>query len=65
MLAVICCYEISGSYYINNWDVTEDCLLSQFYEDGISGTDALEKELRKYIKDFSVLKPEWYCENPL
>ena len=59
------CYEISVDYYINHWDVTEDDLTSQIYQDDIKGIDALEVELGKYIEDFSVLKPEWYCENLL
>lgn len=59
------CYEISVDYYINHWDVTEDDLSSQIYKDDIKGIDALELELKHYIDDFSVLKPEWYCENLL
>ncbi|MBD5523594.1 MAG: hypothetical protein HDR04_04090 [Lachnospiraceae bacterium] len=59
------CYEISVDYYINHWDVTEDDLTSQLYQDDIKGIDALEVELGKYIEDFSVLKPEWYCDNLL
>lgn len=59
------CYEISIDYYINHWDVTEDDLSSQIYKDDIKGIDKLELELKEYIEDFSVLKPEWYCENLL
>lgn len=59
------CYEISVDYYINHWDVTEDVLSSQIYKDNIRGIDELELELKNYIEDFSVLKPEWYCENLL
>lgn len=59
------CYEISIDYYINQWDVTEDSLTNQIYKDDIKGIDALELQLKNYIEDFSVLKPEWYCENLL
>ena len=59
------CYEISIDYYINHWDVTEDNLLNQIYQDDIKGIDALELELKKYIEDFAIMKPEWYCENLL
>jgi hypothetical protein len=59
------CYEISVDYYINNWDVTEDDLSSEIYQDDIKGINALEMELSNYIQDFSVLKPEWYCDNLL
>lgn len=59
------CYEISIEYYDNHWDVTEDDLSSQIYHDDIKGITALESELKEYIDDYSVLKPEWYCENLL
>ena len=58
-------YEISIEYYINNWDVTEDDLVNAVYKDDIRGIENLEVELLNYIQDFSVLKPEWYCENLL
>ena len=59
------CYKISIEYYDNHWDVTEDDLSSQIYHDDIKGIAALESELKEYIDDYSVLKPEWYCENLL
>lgn len=59
------CYEITIDYYINHWDVTEDDLSSEIYQDDIKGIDALELILTEYIEDFSILKPEWYCENLL
>ena len=59
------CYEISIDYFINHWDVTEDDLSSEIYQDDIKGIDALELILNEYIGDFSILKPEWYCENLL
>lgn len=59
------CYEISWDYYYNHWDVTEDELISEFYKDDIKGIEALEIELINFIQDFSVLKPEWNCDNLL
>lgn len=53
------CHEISWDYYYNHWDVTEDELTSEFYKDDIKGLKELETELRNFIQDFSVLKPEW------
>ncbi|MCI8432181.1 MAG: hypothetical protein HFH83_03150 [Lachnospiraceae bacterium] len=50
---------------INNWDVTEDVLASEVYQDDIKGIDALEKELSNYIQDYSVLKPSWLCDDLL
>ena len=59
------CYELSVDYYTNNWDVTEDDLASEVYQDDIKGIEALEVELSNYIQDFSVLKPKWECDNLL
>ena len=59
------CYELSIDYYINNWDVTEDDLASEVYQDDIKGIEAWEVELSNYIQDFSILKPEWECDNLL
>lgn len=59
------CYELSNDYYVNNWDVTEDVLTSEIYQDDIKGIEELEIELSKYIQDYTVLKPEWYCDNLL
>ena len=59
------CYELSNDYFINDWDVTEDDLASEVYQDDIKGIDALVSELSNHIQDFSVLKPEWCCDNLL
>lgn len=42
------CYEISIDYYINHWDVTEDNLTNQTYQDDIEGIDALELQLHHF-----------------
>lgn len=59
------CYELSVDYYTNNWDVTEDDLASEVYLDDIKGIKALETVLSDYIQDYSVLRPEWECDNLL
>lgn len=59
------CYELSVDYFINNWDFTEDDLVSEVYKDDIKGIKALEMELGNYMQDYSELKPEWYCDNLL
>ena len=59
------CYELSIDYYLNDWDVTEDDLVSNVYKDEIKGIEVLEMELSNYIQDYSILKPEWYCDNLL
>jgi len=59
------CYELSQDYFINNWDVTEDDLASEVYLDDIRGIELLEEKLSDFIEDYSVLKPEWYCDSLL
>ncbi|MDE7284006.1 MAG: hypothetical protein K2N85_10565 [Lachnospiraceae bacterium] len=59
------CYELSVDFYTNHWDVTEDDLASEVYLDDIKGVKELEKVLSDYIQDYSVLRPEWECDNLL
>lgn len=59
------CYEISSEYLDNNWDVTEDDLKTEIYYEDIKGIKALEEKLEKFLQNYSVLMPEWYCDNPL
>ena len=59
------CYELSVDFYTNHWDVTEDDLASEVYLDDIKGIKALETVLSDYIQDYSVLRPEWECDNLL
>ena len=33
--------------------------------DQLLGIPTLEKELKEYLDDLSILVPEWKCENPL
>lgn len=46
------CYELSKDYFINHWDVTEDDLTSEIYQDDIKGIAALENELKIIYKIF-------------
>lgn len=39
--------------------------VNEIYKDDIKGITALEKELINYLNDFSLLKPEWHCDNLL
>ena len=58
-------YELPEEFITNNWDVTEDILTEARTIDQLQGIPALEKELKEYLDDCSVLVPEWKCENPL
>lgn len=57
------CYEISVDYYTNNWDVSDNDLKNRKRLTDICGVIALEGVLKKYLSDFSILQPEWHCEN--
>ncbi len=59
------CYEISNDYYVNKWDVTEDDVVSVAYIDEIKGVKRLEEEIMRFVSDFSLLVPEWNCDNLL
>ena len=58
-------YELPEEFITNSWDVTEDVLTEDKTIDQLQGIPVLEKELKEYLNDFSVLVPEWKCENPL
>ena len=45
--------------------ITHDDLVASTYVKDIKDIDELEKELGKYIDDFSAMKPDWYVDNPL
>lgn len=57
------CYEISNDYYVNNWDVSKEELLCVANTKDIQGIEKLETEIRKHLQDFSLLVPEWHCDN--
>lgn len=44
------CYELSVDYYTNNWDVTEDDLASEVYQDDIKGITKMIGELENVYK---------------
>lgn len=52
----------TGTY---RWDVTEDDVFWVACVDDIEGIAKSETEIRKYIQDFSILVPEWHCDNLL
>ena len=58
-------YELPEEYVSNGWDVTEDILTEDTVMDMVQGIPRLEETLCHYLADFSVLVPEWQCENPL
>lgn len=58
-------YEVPVEYHENDWDVSDDELINSIHVEGISGLENLEKELSKYLSDFSKMDVEWKCDNPL
>lgn len=57
------CYELPVKYFEEKLDVTEDDLINEIYKENIKGFEELENILSNYIQDFSILTPEWNCEN--
>lgn len=46
-------------------DITNRDLVGEIYVKDIESIGKLEKELGKYVDDFSLMKPDWYVDNPL
>lgn len=59
------CYEVPIMCFDERLDVTEDDLVNEIYRDNIKGFGQLECVLSSYIQDFSILIPEWNCDNLL
>lgn len=57
------CYELPVKYLEEKIDFTEDDLINEIYKENIKGFEELENILSNYIQDFSILTPEWNCEN--
>lgn len=57
------CYEIPIEYFKNNWEVSSNTLKNRFQVEKISSIEDLEKELSKYIDDFSSFVPSWDSDN--
>lgn len=57
------CYEIDIKFYENHWDVSDGDLTNDIIIDNIKGIAELEVKLKDFISDFSILRPEWNCEN--
>ncbi|MFP4978645.1 hypothetical protein ACE6ED_24780 [Paenibacillus sp. CN-4] len=51
-------YEIPIEYLENDWDVSDDELMNSIHIEDILGLENLEKELSKYITDFSKMDVE-------
>ncbi|MFC3801891.1 hypothetical protein [Cohnella sp. GCM10012308] len=58
-------YEISIEHLENDWDVSDEELVNSIHVTDILGLENLEKELSKYLSNFSKLDVEWKCDNPL
>ena len=61
----ICDYEIEASYLENHWDADKDACVSYTCISNLRGISEAEAELSKHLYDFSILLPEWDCDNPL
>ena len=58
-------YEIEASYIENHWDADKDACVSYTCISNLRGISEAEAELSRHLSDFSLLVPEWHCDNPL
>ena len=58
-------YQIPNEYFEKKWDIAEADLVSDIRIKDIKGIDYLEEKINLYVEDLSMLKPEWYCDNPI
>ncbi|SHF42271.1 hypothetical protein SAMN05444392_12420 [Seinonella peptonophila] len=58
-------YEIETKYIENDLDVSEEELYDAIFINNIQSLNELEKEVSKYIDDFSNFDNEWKFDNPL
>lgn len=58
-------YSLKASYIEYGYDIHENDLIQNNVIENICGWDNVYKELAKIIDDFSVLRPQWNCDNPL
>ena len=58
-------YEIEASYIENHWDADKDACASYTCISNLRGISEAEAELSKHLSDFSILLPEWNCDNPI
>lgn len=61
----ICDYEIEASYIENHWDADKDTCVSYTCISNLRGISEAEAELSRHLSNFSLLVPEWDCDNPL
>lgn len=65
VLFIIHDYEIEASYIENHWDADKDACASYTCISNLRGISEAEAELSRHLSDFSLLVPEWDCDNPL
>ncbi len=58
-------YSIDADYIEKDFDVDENDTSEYSCTDEIKSFELLYIELSKYLSDFTDLKPQWYCDNPI
>jgi len=58
-------YEIKRQYVDDECYVSDDELVNSVFMDNIKDISQLERELSKYLCDYSRLDAEWKCDNPI
>ncbi len=57
-------YSVPSEVIENDWDAGES-IKYHYKASDIKSISELEKELKLFINDFSLLKPAWYCDDVL
>lgn len=58
-------YTVPSEYIENEYDINEDMLSENEYNEDIIGWEALYKHLSKYVTELKMFVPQWHCNNPL
>lgn len=58
-------YEVAQWQIEQGWDVAESDLHRQTHQRGIASVEEVERELEKYLDDFSLLDVSWRRDNPV
>ncbi|MDO5560362.1 MAG: hypothetical protein Q4F95_12295 [Oscillospiraceae bacterium] len=64
-LFVVHYYSVKARYMQLNYDIDDNDLTKNIIIDHIYGWDQLYNQLSKFINNYSELKPQWHCDNPL
>ncbi|MBQ6250989.1 hypothetical protein [Ruminococcus sp.] len=64
-LFIIHVYSVPAEYIELNYDIDDYDLTENIMINDIIGWTRLYEELSKIINDFSILLPQWHCDNPL